>query len=128
VKYCTGIVSLCQAWPRKTTSWTATEPPSFSYDEFGRVIQTIVSPRVMDVDLSTDVNWAMLAKIFKPSRFTDPMRTWKQSKEQVPALPFIVLGKPSIKSRAQLAIASRLAGRQSKNSAASSYTSDYRVD
>jgi hypothetical protein len=35
------------------------------------------------------------AGIFKESRSTDPMRIWKQRKEQVPALPFIVSDEPT---------------------------------
>jgi hypothetical protein len=34
------------------------------------------------------------AGIFKASRSTDPMRIWKQRKEQIPALPFIVSMSP----------------------------------
>ena len=34
------------------------------------------------------------AGIFKASRSTDPLRIWKQRKEQVPALPFIVSMSP----------------------------------
>ncbi len=34
------------------------------------------------------------AGIFKASGFTDPMRIWKQRKEQVPPLLFIVLMSP----------------------------------